>query len=511
MNKKEKGIMKKLVIAALCIITLQANAQKLIPFQYQNQQQWNYQQKWGLMTADRKIVLPPTYYSIDPKVVEDAAYLFVGNGIVETKTGKMVWDSLECVNVDKIVGNIASIRMPLRGPYNYQPYSFKNIKTKKLIAQEGRWAPIDGFVVTEGGGEEGVVDENGKEIIKQIRYQYINRNAKECFIATNGYDGYKYIYDLKGNKLNTKSYDEIEVGTGKKQLLVGYNLVDKTKNIYELIFINSVGKEVGEHLFYIKQYEQLNSFDFNPYNGIAIKRKEATLFYKKECDEASKINNQIVVTQDGKIILNDKSLVDTKESTNNLLVTKSEDLKTTTLYNYSGKVAFTTNAFTNIEIKDDNLFFATDTADKRKYFINNKGEKLVNGAVFHYTNLIRSNAGNGFLVYKKEYNKLFFNTYNAKTGVSKFGEQFEMESGITVNDISAGGGKYYLVNVADNNKKQYATYIYDITGKLIQKSEDGLWMYNDGFFIKYTFNKKGDKMYIGYYDNDLKPYSIITN
>jgi len=41
------------------------------------------------------------------------------------------------------------------------------------------------------------------------------------------------------------------------------------------------------------------------------------------------------------------------------------------------------------------------------------------------------------------------------------------------------------------------------------KSEDGLWMYKDGFLIKYIENSKREKLYLGYYDADLKPYSVI--
>ena len=500
---------KKLLVFTMCLLSSFTYAQKLIPFQYQNEQKWNYQEKWGLMTTDRKIVLPPTYYSIAPKIVEET-FMILGNKILELKTGKIVWDSIEAKGVDKVVGNIVSIKMPLRGAVNYQPYSFKNIKTKKLIAQEGRWAPVAGFVVTEGSGAEGVVDENGKEIIKQTIYQNISYSTKECFVATNDYEGYKYIYDLKGNKLNTKSYDQLEIGNGKKQLIIAFNKIEKNKNVYEVIFINALGKEVGQHLFCVINGEYFNPFEFTNTN-LAIKKKDVSLFKNKLCDEAGRISNSIVVNQDGKIIIDEKNVVDIKEIKNNLITPKSEDLKTTTFYNSNGSLLFTTKAFTNVDFLGTNLFFATDTLDGKKYFVNGKGEKLVNGASFTASNWIKYNEGTGFLIYKKEYNKLFFNTYNAKSGVSKFGEQVVLETGILVNDIATTNGKYYLVNVTDNNKKQYATYIYDITGNLVQKSENGLWMYVDEQFIKYTLNSKNDKFYIGYYDNDLKPYSIVSN
>jgi hypothetical protein len=502
---------KKIAVLSFTSIffVLLVHAQKLIPFQYQDKSKWNYKTLWGLMTADRKIVLSPTYYTIAPKVIEDN-YMFLGTKIIEIKTGKTIWDSLECINVDKIIGNIVSIKMPLRGAYNYQPYSFKNIKTKKLIALEGKFANINGYVITEASGAEGVIDENGKVVIEQKMYQKISDYTTDCFVAVNDYDSYKNIYDAKGNKLNTTSYSEIELDYKKASLIVAHNLIDKEKNIYELIFITPLGKEAVQRLYYIKDVNEryFQKFDFTQ-NGCGVSRKKTVLYRSKECTEADKIMNPVLVNSDGKIIINNKTVIEIKEINQNMFVANMDDLKTTTFYNKNGNIVFTTNKYKNISVLNDNLFSATDTLDNKLYFLNGKSEKQVNGASFNTSNLIRENNGKGFLIFKKEYNKLFFNSFDIKSGISKFGEQFEMETGITINDITSTNGKYYLINIADNNKKQYATYIYDITGKLIQKSEDGLWMYSEGLFIKYTLNAKGDKMYIGYYDDDLKPYSII--
>lgn len=500
-----KNIILLFTTIQFCAISL--FAQKLIPFQYQSQSKWDYKTKWGLMTAERKIVLQPTYYNIAPTTIKEN-FILLGNKIVDIKTGKTMWDSTETKDVSKIVGNIVSIKMPLRGAYNYQPYSYKNIKTKKLIAEEGKFANKNGYVITEGEGEEGVVDENGKVIVEKKMYQKISNYPTDCFVAINDYENYKNIYDTKGNKLNTTSYTEIKFGNGRTSLMVASNVVDKTKKNYELIFINPMGKEVGQHLFFIKSGDFNNPYEFT-FNGFAIKRKAAVIYSSKECDEASKIINSFLVNFEGKLIINSKNIIEIKDVNENLFMTKSDDLKTIAFFNKNGTKIFTTSIYKNISALNENLFLATDTIENKKYFLNNKGERQVNGASISSSNSVTENNGKGFLIYKKEYNKLFFNTYNITSGVSKYGEQFEMEPGITVNDLSATNGKYYLVNISDNNKKQYATYIYDISGKLVQKSEDGLWMYNDGLFIKYTLNTKGDKMYIGYYDDDLKPYSII--
>ncbi len=505
-----KIIMRKittfLVAMQLCIILV--NAQKLIPFQYQNKSKWDYQTKWGLMTADRKIVLPPTYYTIAPATIEEN-YMFLGNKIIEINTGKIIWDSTEAKNVAKIVGNIVSIKMPLRGAYNYQPYSFKNIKTRKLVAEEGRFANKNGFVITEGAGEEGVVDENGKVIIEKKKYQKISDYLGDFFVAINDYDSYKNIYDVKGNKLNSTSYSEIKFGYGKTSLIVANRLVDKTKGIYELIFINPMGKEVGQRLYFVKGNESIyNKLQFAQ-NGFVISTREALFFSNKECDEVGKIMNPILVNLEGKLIINSKSIVEIKEVNENLFMAKSDDLKTIAFFNKNGIKVFTSNNYKNISVLNENLFFASDTTDNKKYFLNSKGERQVNGAGFSSSNLVRDNNAKGFVIYKSEINKLFFNTYNIANGTSKFGEQFKLEEGIKLNEIITTNGKYYLLNIADNNKKQYATYIYDIEGKLVQKSEDGLWIYSEGLFIKYTINTKGDRMYIGYYDSELKPFSII--
>lgn len=501
----------KIILAigiALQFFAEQLNAQKLIPFQYQNKSKWDYQTKWGLMTADRKIVLPPTYYTIAPAIIEEN-YMFLGNKIIEIKSGKIIWDSVEAKNVAKIVDNIVSIKMPLRGAYNYQPYSFKNIKTKKLIAEEGRFANKNGYVITEGGGEEGVVDENGKVIIEKKKYQKISDYPTDCFVAINDYDSYKYIFDTKGNKLNATSYSDIKFGNGKTSLMIACNVVDKAKKIYELIFINPTGKEVGQKLYFVKDKESFyNMFQFTQ-NGFALSKKETILFSNKECNETSKIANPILINLDGKIIINNKSVVEINGVNANFFTTKMDDLKAISIYNSNGIKIFFTDKYKNIIMLNENLFFATDTTDNKKYFLNNKGERQVNGAGFSSNNLVRDNNGKGFVIYKSEINKLFFNTYNIANGTSKFGEQFKLEEGIKLNEIITTNGKYYLFNIADNNKKQYATYIYDIEGKLVQKSDDGLWMYNDGLFVKYTLNTKGDKMYIGYYDSELKPFSII--
>ena len=498
---------------SLCLLMffgINVFAQKLIPFQYQNKSKWNYQEKWGLMTTDKKIVLPPTYYTIAPKEI-DATYMFLGKSIIELKTSKTVWDSTECKDVSEIKGNIVKIRLPLRGAVNYQPYSFKNIKTKKLIAEEGTFAATDGFIINYSSGNYGVVDENGKAIIPIVNYQNIKSTADGIFIAINDYESTKFIYNKTGTKLNEKTFDNIDFSTSVPSIISVYNNIDKTNFIYEINFINAGGKVLGEKLYYKNKIADKFYEPFNyDRNGLAISKKEYPLYSNKLCDSASMVTNTIVLNKAGKKVFNSNDISSIDAVNNNLLKVTSKDNKTMTLLDFEGNIIFKTGEFIIDEVLDKNLFFARDKTEGKSYFINNKGEKLVNGASFVKNSFIRCLKNKGFLIFKSEYNKLFFNTYDANTGKSNFGEQFELEKGIKLEDISIPSGNFYLVKIADMNKKQYATYIYDITGKLVQKSEDGLWMNGDnGTYIKYTFNKNGEKMYIGYYDADLKPYSII--
>ncbi|MFC4262714.1 hypothetical protein ACFOWM_07490 [Ferruginibacter yonginensis] len=504
--------MKKIIatpILILFIVTV-SMAQQYIPFQYQSKSKWNFQDKWGLMTADRKTILPPTYYTIAPQIITDE-YIFLGKYIIELKTGKQIWDSVESQNLHEIVGNIVKIRMPKRGAVNYQYYSFKNILTKKTIADEGRYSNEKGYVIVEGSGAEGVVDENGKQIITKELYQYIYNFSKDCFIAKNNYNNTVFIYDKKGKKTNTTSYDEIEFNAGRNSFAIGYTLIDKTKGIYEGSFINSKGKTVGTKFYYLSGNKFNNAF-FCTSSGFAIKKQSTKIYGKKECTEADKLSETYVVNADGKVIIKKADINNIKEITSGVFSAFNDSTSITTLYDNNGNEILKTSLYTIKDVCGNNLFFAINKVDAKCYFINNKTEKLVNEASFKYDVVRRYMENKGFIIYNRNTNKLIFNIYNALTGKSTGAEQVDLGAGISVDDIAIPLGDYYLVKVIDKNKNQYATYIYDVTGKLIQKSEDGLWMNgNNNTYIKYTLNSKGEKYYIGYYDSKLQPYSIIKD
>ncbi len=498
---KKTGTFSALLI---CFLT-NCIAQQFIPFQYQNKSKWNFQEKWGLMTTDKKIVIPPTYYNIAPSVVKEN-FIRLGKNIVEVKTGKVVWDSIDSKDVQDIRGNIVRIRMPLRGAVNYQPYSFKNLATKKLIAQEGRWSGVSGYVISENSLDgEAVVDENGKEIVSKKSYQKISNKPTECFVVVNEYNSTNDIFDKKGNKLNKINYDKIEIEYGTKPIMYATNLIDKQNRLYEMIFINPEGKEVPQHLFY---KGKINSKVIT--DGIFKMIDSTFLFTNKNCDEVNRLSSCFVVNQSGKIIINDKEVGDIELDGRNNFVAVSKDQKTTIFYDDNGVVLFKTDAYKNVREIGNNLFFATAATDNKKYFINKKGERMVNGAAFNSGNLVRCIDGKGFMIYKEDIKKLFFNTYDPKTGQSNFGEQIKLGDSIKVEDFLIVNANHYLVKVADYTKKQYAIYIYDVRGNLALKSEDGLWMnVENKMYVKYTLNAKGDKFFKGYYDENLQPYSII--
>jgi len=461
--------MKKVLILQLQILLIVGNiaAQKLIPFQNQSQKQWDYNAKWGYMTESRQIVFTPVFYTNTPSIINQN-YIVYGTKMMDVKTQKIIWDSIETKDVAEIRGNIVSIKMPLRGPNNFQPYSFKNINTKKIIAEEGRFANIDGYVVTEGGGSQGVINEQGKVIIERKQYQDISKEAKECFVAKSEYDGFNNIYNLKGEKLNAVTYNKLQFGSNKKSLIIGQRLIDNTKNIYELIFHTPQGKEVGNRLFCIKK-EKFDLFKITA-SGYAISTNDVTIYSNKLCNAESKLKSNVIVNSGGVITMNSDS-------------------------------------YKEINSFNDVIFKAKDSLG-RDYMINEKGEKIAD-FFLGKGNLVISNSPNSFMKITTARRELQWYIYDAKTGKANNINYISLPEYIKIEDWSIAFDKYYLVKVIDGQKKQYATYIYDNNGKLVLNSEDGFWMFENGFLIKYLVNEKKEKLYLGYYDVDLNPYSKI--
>lgn len=102
--------MKKLLFLQLLVLLIVGNigAQKLIPFQNQSQKQWDNNAKWGYVTENRNIVFTPVFYTYTPSIINQN-YVVYGNKIMEVKTQKIIWDSIETKDVAEIRGNIVSI------------------------------------------------------------------------------------------------------------------------------------------------------------------------------------------------------------------------------------------------------------------------------------------------------------------------------------------------------------------------------------------------------------------
>lgn len=501
--------MKKVLILPLLILINTANifAQKLIPFQIQSQKQIDYNAKWGYMTEDRKVVLSPVFYMYTPPLITEQ-YIIYGNKIMEIKTGKIVWDSVEAKGVSEIRGNIVSIKMPLRGAVDYQPYSFKNIKTKKLLTIEGRFANEAGFVVTESSAQEGVVDENGKIIVAVKQYQKVKSNGSLFFVSDNMFTYYD-VFNKKGEQLNKENYIEVDISgsgsEGKKQLSLAQRKLKDAKAVYELIFLNPLGKAVGQPLFYTSK-EGRSPFILT-YFGSAISKKEYDLFTDKLCSEKNKLKKIIVVNGEGKIIINTDDYTEVNEIGDGLFSATASDAKRNMVINNKGEVFINTTEYKNFKIAGENLFTAIGN-DGKKYLLNNKVEIVGNVGIMQRDQVYRNSLTN-FMIHKKDIRKLFFYNYDVAEGKSKAAEFVQMEPGIEIDFVDTAFGKYYLARIADKKKNQYASYIYDNNGNLVLKSEDGIWMYKVGFLIKYIENSKREKLYLGYYDADLKPYSVI--
>ncbi len=496
--------MKKLnsIIITLCICT-SSFAQKYIPFQYQTQSKWNYQEKWGLMTMDKKVILQPTYYNIRPSVITET-YIKLGKNIVDLKTGAIVWDSIEAKDVSEIKGDIAKIRMPLRGAVNYQPYSFKNIKSKKVIAKEGRFSKIKNLVITEGEmTEEGVVDENGKVIIAPATYQKVKDNLNLFLISDNTYTFFD-IYNQKGEKLNSTPYKNVIITNDLGLLNIAVRKIDN-KFIFEHILINKIGKEIGPHFFTKKN----DNYLLKPnYWGYAISNTKDTLYKDASCNPANIYKKNILANNEGKLILENDLYYKIEEIGVGYFSAFTNNSTTVDIIDKDGKIIISTKEYKEFTPKGEGLLTAISNTDSKKYLLNYKLGIVANVGVMQQDEVQRISNKN-FVVYKKSISKLFFYSYDVKNGVSKAAEFVNFDNGLKINYIEKAFDKYCIVNVTDNNKQQYATYIYDVEGKLILKSEDGLFMYADGYLIKYVPNNKGEKFYLSYYDADLKPYSII--
>jgi hypothetical protein len=473
--------MKKYVTILCSILLLyvtSVTAQKLIPFQYQSQSKWDYNAKWGFMNENRKIIKEPVSYNIAQQAIT-APYFYNGYKIIETKSWKTVWDSIETLGIKEIKGNIVSFKNPLRG--TYQSYNFKNIATKKLIAAEGEFSSVINYVIFEEavegsyGNKKGLKDENGKIIIP-AKYEKIENKGYNFFTAKND-EGY-FIFNKEGKVLNTEPYSDIKnniYGDPEKVLTVA---VRKTKSTAtkKFILLTPSGKELPQY-FYNKTGN--NPFPFDAYGNRLTAKKN---FYT-----------------DGDFYTNE-------------LCTPENKVSIGTILNEKGEMILNNSGYTNPKFLSEFLIQA-DYTDNKRYLLNVKGERAADFTIGN-ADVVTVNSNQNFLIHTnlklRKISRLLFYDYDYKIGRVKIAKkEVELEDSLEIESVGSAYGKYYLVKVKDFKKQQYVTYIYDNTAKLVLKSEDGLWMYRNDCLIKYGLNSKKEEMYIGYYDENLKPYSII--
>ncbi len=459
-----------------CIILV---AQKLIPFQYQSQSKWDYSAKWGFMDENRKIIKEPVSYNISQQVI-NAPYFYNGYKIIETKSWKAVWDSIETIGIKEIKGNIVAFKNPLRG--TYQSYNFKNIATKKLIADEGEFYPVINYVIYEDaiqgsyGNKKGLKDENGKIIIP-AKYDKIENNGYNFFLAKNG-EGY-FIFSKAGKLINLLPYADIKNnmnGNPEKVLTMAAKKLKGGNATHEFILLTPNGKELPQR-FYNKTGNNPFPFDKYGYRQTAKRNfySDGDFYTNELCTPESKVSLGTILNEKGEMILNN-------------------------------------SGYTNPKLLTESLIQA-DYTDNKRYLLNAKGERAADFTILQTDDIIIL-SGNNFLVHRKDnnykINRLTFYDYDSKLGKVKTEKKVvELGDSLEIESVGSVYGKYYLVKVTDFKKQQYACYVYDNTTKLVLKSEDGLFMNQKDCLVKYTLNSKKEEMYIGYYDENLKPYSII--
>ena len=228
-NKIHFKIMKKiahLFMLLFLIVESKSMAQKIIPFQYQSQKQWNNNAAWGYMNEDRKIIFTPFLNTLTPKV-NNGKYRNCNEGIKDITTGKIIIDSVQAIGTYDIKGNLLSVKNPKYSGY-YSRFSVTNMVTKKTIATSAlsftnipNYTLIRNFDETDIKHREGVIDENGKEIIP-LKYDKIKGNGF----------GFFAVYD---NKLDDdkKMLVKYLVGANYTELYLTY--LDENLKPYSII------------------------------------------------------------------------------------------------------------------------------------------------------------------------------------------------------------------------------------------------------------------------------------
>lgn len=471
--------MKKNIFIAtafqLCVMLVQA--QKIIPFQYQSQKQWNNDALWGYMNEDRKIVFTPFSHTLTP-IVYNGKYRNCNEGIKDITTGLIVIDSINAIGTYDIKGNLLSIKNPKYLGY-YSRFSVINIITKKTITNTAlsftnipNYTLVRNFDETDINHREGVIDENGKEIIP-LKYDKIKGNGYGFFAVYDNDD--IYLYSTKGKMLNKVPYSFIDIKATEdvsKRITKAQRKLQGTPTIYENILLDVNGIEIGKP-FYTK--DSKHPFDLYAADDYIFKNRQIDIFKTKECVDDSKMKIDVIIDNRGKIIFN-----------------TDEDRFH----------RFLNAGLWYVINKDDSKFLINTINDKKLALKWNSNDEIYSA---DENSILTVEYNYGLAINFYEYN----NTENKIT----LAERATYDAGIKLDKVITAYNKYYVVTAKNKVKLQYETFIYNTQGKLILKDDAAIYKLDDDkkMLIKYLAGANYTELYLTYLDENLKPYSFIID
>lgn len=324
---------------------------------------------------------------------------------------------------------------------------------------------------------EGVIDENGKQIIP-INYIKIEGNGYGFFVVYDYADA--YIFNTKGEMQNKVPYDFVEINTNRnatKRFTRAQRTIKGTPIIYEYLWLDENGKEINTKFYgpYIESYNRaIDDHPFITQQTAYIESKPKNEFYSSiDFNENTKMKKNVFLNNNGEVVLN-------------------------------------TNDFKNINYLNGNLFIITKN-DNKKYLSNDKGEEVTDFAWNKIDALFSCNE-KSIMSCNYDVSVLNFYMYNKKENSAKRIINIGMEDSVKIDKINIAYNKYYIITAKDYKKKQYISLIYDSNGKLLLKDETGIYKTDDknNTLIKYINGDKNESIFLTYLDENLKPYSFIT-
>jgi hypothetical protein len=456
-------------------------AQKLIPFQYQSQKEWNNNALWGYMNEDKKIIFKPFAATYTPKVI-DGKYINSFEGIKNITTGKIMIDSVDAKNIAEIKANLCSVSDPKKSGY-YKTRTIKNIITKKVLSTDAEFSSIPNFIITKDRDDdfmhsEGVIDENGKQIVPN-NYAKIKANGFGFFIAED-YADY-YIFNTKGEMLNKLPYSYIDNNNDRnsiKKYTKAERTLKGTPSKYEFLFLDLYGKEMNTKFYSVPKESVYASVSKHPFKTQSIdfifSNSNEDFYSNIECTPDAKMKKNVVLNNDGVVIINSDEYKNIKQLCENYLIATTNEGLEMIIDSKGNKIQ------TEGLISINKLY----TLDGKTFFEHDPANKKLRVALL-------------------QNNKLAFSPMIG----------FGLKDSLFVDELSTAYNKYFLVKAIDYKVRQYVCYIYDENGKFIMKDESGLYKFDtDGkILIKYLVGDKSkkDELYLTYLDENLKPYSII--